>query len=149
MIAMALRDLTCVVSRFPLRIASRVARCRWLPPIWRTDATQSSPVNWVKSSSIECRVGGYLWTSVWEAFPLIAMAHLVRQPTLKRNDAIAAIDSFLSAAIGSAILVSLASIFPGEAIELARMNVRRDRSRPDSIQSSVNGKDGSLHDGNP
>ena len=48
-----------------------------------------------------------------------SQAHLIQQPTLKRNDAIEVIDSFQprqATAIGSAMLVSLTSIFPGKQL---------------------------------
>jgi Ca-activated chloride channel family protein len=59
-------------------------------------------------------------------------ASVVQPPTLSREDLVAAIDKFQmqrATAIGSAIVVSLAEIFPGEGLDLNAMINPRDRPR--------------------
>jgi Ca-activated chloride channel homolog len=56
-------------------------------------------------------------------------AQVVQQPTLSREDLLAAIDKFQlqrATAIGSAIVVSLAELFPGQGIDLAAMTYGRN-----------------------
>ena len=55
-------------------------------------------------------------------------AQVVQQPTLSREDLLAAIDKFQlqrATAIGSAIVVALAELFPGQGIDLAAMTYGR------------------------
>lgn len=59
-------------------------------------------------------------------------AQVVQPPTLNREDLVAAIDRFQmqrATAIGSAIVVSLAEIFPKAGIDLADMTYGRDKPR--------------------
>jgi Ca-activated chloride channel homolog len=58
-------------------------------------------------------------------------AHLVQTPTLSREDVIAAIDRFQlqrGTAIGSGIVVAMATLFPDEGIEIAKLSGSRSRS---------------------
>ena len=68
-------------------------------------------------------------------------AHVVQAPTLSREDVIAAIDRFQlqrATAIGSGIVVALATLFPGEGIEISKLMGPRDRLR---LSSSSVGAD--------
>ena len=59
-------------------------------------------------------------------------AQVVQAPTLSREDLVAAIDRFQlqrATAIGSAIVVALAELFPDAGIDLASMTYGRDRPR--------------------
>jgi Ca-activated chloride channel family protein len=63
-------------------------------------------------------------------------AQVVQPPTVSREDLVAAIDKFQmqrATAIGSAIVVSLAEIFPDAGIDLSSMTYGRDRPRGLSI----------------
>ena len=63
-------------------------------------------------------------------------ASVVQQPTLSREDLVAAIDRFQmqrATAIGSAIVVSLAEIFPDAGIDLGNLQYGNNRQRGTSI----------------
>ncbi|APW38816.1 ABC transporter ATP-binding protein [Rhodoferax koreense] len=71
-------------------------------------------------------------------------AQVVQPATLSREDLVTAIDRFQlqrATAIGSAIVVSLAEIFPDAGIDLTSMTYGRDRPRGSSIDE-VGKKDG-------
>jgi Ca-activated chloride channel family protein len=60
-------------------------------------------------------------------------ANLVQAPTLSREDVIAAIDRFQlqpGTAIGSGILVALATIFPDAGIDLSKVKGQQNPTRP-------------------
>ena len=60
-------------------------------------------------------------------------AHLVQAPTLSREDVIAAIDRFQlqrGTAIGSGIVVAMATLFPDEGIEVAKLEQARAGAGP-------------------
>jgi len=72
-------------------------------------------------------------------------ASVVQQPTLSREDLVTAIDKFQlqrATAIGNAIVVSLAELFPDAGIDLASMQTGRDRQQGRSLdqQPPKNGK---------
>jgi Ca-activated chloride channel family protein len=73
-------------------------------------------------------------------------AQVVQNPTLNREDLVAAIDKFQlqrGTAIGNGIVVSLAELFPDAGIDIASMQSGRDRQRGVAIdQQPVVGKDG-------
>jgi len=73
-------------------------------------------------------------------------ASVVQAPTLSREDLVAAIDKFQlqrATAIGNAIIVSLAELFPDEGIDLASMQYGRERSRGTALEQALNpGQDG-------
>jgi Ca-activated chloride channel family protein len=65
-------------------------------------------------------------------------AHLVQPPTLSREDVIAAIDRFQlqrGTAIGSGIVVAMATLFPDEGIEVAKLEQARSRGRSAALNS--------------
>jgi Ca-activated chloride channel family protein len=66
-------------------------------------------------------------------------AQVVQPPTVSREDLVAAIDKFQmqrATAIGSAIVVSLAEIFPDAGIDLSSMTYGRDRPRGMAIDQA-------------
>ena len=68
-------------------------------------------------------------------------AAVVQPPTLSREDLVAAIDKFQlqrGTAIGNGIVVSLSELFPDEGIDIASMQVGRDRPRGISIDQLSN-----------
>ncbi len=72
-------------------------------------------------------------------------ASVVQQPTLSREDLVTAIDKFQlqrATAIGNAIVVSLAELFPDAGIDLASMQTGRERQQGRSLdqQPAKNGK---------
>ena len=72
-------------------------------------------------------------------------ASVVQQPTLNREDLVTAIDKFKlqrATAIGNAIVVSLAELFPDAGIDLASMQTGRERQQGRSLdqQQPTNGK---------
>ena len=72
-------------------------------------------------------------------------ASVVQQPTLSREDLVTAIDKFQlqrATAIGNAIVVSLAELFPDAGIDLASMQTGRDRPQGRSLdqQPTKSGK---------
>ena len=76
-------------------------------------------------------------------------ASVVQQPTLSREDLVAAIDKFQlqrGTAIGNGIVVSMAELFPDAGIDLASMQYGRDRQRGVAIDQTAkdrtDGKDG-------
>ena len=73
-------------------------------------------------------------------------ASVVQQPTLSREDLVAAIDKFQlqrGTAIGNGIVVSMAELFPDAGIDLASMQYGRERLRGMSIeQMTKDGKEG-------
>ena len=73
-------------------------------------------------------------------------ASVVQQPTLSREDLVTAIDKFQlqrATAIGNAIVVSLAELFPDAGIDLASLQSGRERQRGTSLdQLSKDGKEG-------
>jgi Ca-activated chloride channel family protein len=78
----------------------------------RLQASQVAAVRFVRSLPRTVRVGVVAFGGE---------AHLVQRPTLSRGDVLAAIDSLQfqrATAIGSAIVVSLAAIFPDEDIDV-------------------------------
>jgi len=67
-------------------------------------------------------------------------AQVVQPPTLSREDLVTAIDRFQlqrATAIGSAIVVSLAELFPNAGIDLTTMTYGRDRARGSSIDDAA------------
>lgn len=67
-------------------------------------------------------------------------AAVVQQPTLNREDLLAAIDKFQlqrGTAIGNGIVVSLAELFPDAGIDLESMQSGRDRPRGTSLDESL------------
>ncbi|MHB1198997.1 MAG: VWA domain-containing protein [Polaromonas sp.] len=67
-------------------------------------------------------------------------ASVVQAPTLSREDLVAAIDKFQlqrATAIGNAIIVSLAELFPDAGIDLASMQSGRDRQRGTALDLSL------------
>ena len=73
-------------------------------------------------------------------------ASVVQQPTLSREDLVAAIDKFQlqrGTAIGNGIVVSMVELFPDAGIDLASMQYGRERLRGMSIeQMTKDGKEG-------
>ena len=73
-------------------------------------------------------------------------ASVVQQPTLSREDLVAAIDKFQlqrGTAIGNGIVVSMAELFPDAGIDLTSMQYGRERLRGMSIeQMTKDGKEG-------
>ncbi len=73
-------------------------------------------------------------------------ASVVQAPTLSREDLVAAIDKFQlqrATAIGNAIIVSLAELFPDAGIDLASMQYGRERQHGISLDEALKqGKDG-------
>ena len=70
-------------------------------------------------------------------------AAVVQSPTLSREDLVAAIDKFQlqrGTAIGNGIVVSLSELFPDEGIDIASMQVGRDRPRGVSIDQFSNAR---------
>ena len=70
-------------------------------------------------------------------------AAVVQPPTLNREDLVAAIDKFQlqrGTAIGNGIVVSLSELFPEEGIDIASMQVGRDRPRGVSIDQFSNAR---------
>ena len=68
-------------------------------------------------------------------------AAVVQSPTLNREDLVAAIDKFQlqrGTAIGNGIVMSLSELFPDEGIDIASMQVGRDRPRGVSIDQFSN-----------
>ena len=68
-------------------------------------------------------------------------AAVVQSPTLSREDLVAAIDKFQlqrGTAIGNGIVVSLSELFPEEGIDIASLQVGRDRPRGVSIDQFSN-----------
>ena len=66
-------------------------------------------------------------------------AQVVQPPTLSRDDLVAAIDRFQmqrATAIGSAIVVSLAELFPGQGIDLAALSSGNQRPRAVAIDQA-------------
>ncbi len=66
-------------------------------------------------------------------------AQVVQPPTLSREDLVTAIDRFQlqrATAIGSAIVVSLAELFPNTGIDLASMTYGRERPRGGAIDEA-------------
>jgi len=66
-------------------------------------------------------------------------AQVVQPPTLSREDLVAAIDKFQlqrATAIGSAIVVSLAELFPDDGIDLAEMTYGSGRPRSAALYSA-------------
>jgi Ca-activated chloride channel family protein len=71
-------------------------------------------------------------------------AAVVQQPTHAREDVIAAIDRFQlqrGTAIGSGILVALATIFPDQGIEVNDLGTRRNAARPVPLPGDAARKD--------
>ncbi len=72
-------------------------------------------------------------------------ASVVQQPTLSREDLVTAIDKFQlqrATAIGNAIIVSLAELFPDAGIDLASLQYGRERQRGISVdQLQKDGKE--------
>lgn len=72
-------------------------------------------------------------------------ASVVQQPTLSREDLVTAIDKFQlqrATAIGNAIVVSLAELFPDAGIDLASLQYGRERQRGVSVdQLQKDGKE--------
>jgi Ca-activated chloride channel family protein len=67
-------------------------------------------------------------------------AQVVQPPTLSREDLVTAIDRFQlqrATAIGSAIVVSLAELFPNAGIDLTSMTYGRDRQKGSSIDDAA------------
>ncbi|OGA95194.1 MAG: ABC transporter ATP-binding protein [Burkholderiales bacterium RIFCSPHIGHO2_12_FULL_61_11] len=73
-------------------------------------------------------------------------ASVVQAPTLSREDLVAAIDKFQlqrATAIGNAIIVSLAELFPDAGIDLESMQYGRERQHGISLDEALKqGKDG-------
>ncbi len=70
-------------------------------------------------------------------------AQLVQPPTLNREDLVAAIDKFQmqrGTAVGSAIVVSLAELFPDEGIDLGDMTYGNHQKRGKAIDEPAAGK---------
>ncbi len=70
-------------------------------------------------------------------------AQVVQPPTLSREDLVAAIDKFQlqrATAIGSAIVVSLAELFPNEGIDLAAMTYGSGKQRGISLDDKPKGE---------
>ena len=66
-------------------------------------------------------------------------AQVVQPPTLSREDLVAAIDKFQmqrATAIGSAIVVSLAELFPDQGIDLSAMQYGNQRQQPRAIDQA-------------
>jgi Ca-activated chloride channel family protein len=71
-------------------------------------------------------------------------AQVVQPPTLSREDLVAAIDRFQlqrATAIGSAIVVSVAELFPNAGIDLATMTYGREKPRGEALDPTGNNKD--------
>lgn len=67
-------------------------------------------------------------------------ASVVQAPTLSREDLVAAIDKFQvqrATAIGNAIIVALAELFPDAGIDLASMQYGRERSRGTTLDQAL------------
>lgn len=67
-------------------------------------------------------------------------AHLVQAPTLSREDVIAAIDRFQlqrGTAIGSGVVVALATLFPDQGIEVSKLTDSRRSRRSSPLESEA------------
>jgi Ca-activated chloride channel family protein len=77
-------------------------------------------------------------------------ASVVQPPTHNREDLVAAIDRFQlqrGTAIGSAIVVSLATIFPGAGIDLDSLGGRKGAPRPSPLDAPKAGSEKDKQDG--
>jgi Ca-activated chloride channel family protein len=75
-------------------------------------------------------------------------AHLVQAPTLHRDEVIAAIDRFQlqrGTAIGSGLLVALATLFPDEGIDVSKFSEQRGRKRRSASIEADSAPDATAH----